>query len=510
MPSRDKKPSQMKDDSQKSELVRRFKANPFLFCGTVLVLVIIVIAFVFVPAIVPEAMGGGDLVFGYYNRTPVKYMPGNHFHQVWQFLMQRHQPAHDDPNFMQTIAQIWRVAFEEAAIRIGILDTMKQAGFIVPEDIISREMAELPQFQENGRFSLARYRAMDNAARMTLWQQVHENYIIEHFLMDLASIQTPSAEVSFVSSMGSPQRSFNLAIFPFASFPSSEMRSFAEVNPDFFKPVQVSSISLPSEREARQILTSIRNGNISFEEAARNHSTDWAAGRSGEMGSFMAFELSWLVGNETARQNILNLAAGELTDVHRIEGLNRAQDLWTFYRVDEAAFQVDLNDPNMESRIRSFFTENMRGRVEDWVMSEAERFSARAREIGFNAAAAAEAVVSHSFGPIPLNYGNSVLFPSISAAGIPELDEAGNDIIFWRAAFTTPLNTFSRPFVMGDNVIVLFPTEETTMDESDIGFIESFYPFWIGNNTENAHRAYFLSSERLDDRFNETFWRLWR
>ena len=162
MPSRDKKPHQVKDESTKSELMRRFKANPFLFSGTVLVLVIIVVAFVFVPAIVPDAFGGGDLTFGHYNRIPIKYVPGNHFHQVQLFLMQRHQPAHDDPNSMQIVAQIWRIAFEEAAIRVGILDKMKQAGFIVPEDIISREMAELPQFQENGRFSVARYRAMDN------------------------------------------------------------------------------------------------------------------------------------------------------------------------------------------------------------------------------------------------------------------------------------------------------------------------------------------------------------
>ena len=510
MPTRDKKSSQIKDDSTKSELVRRFKANPFLFSGTVLVLVIIVIAFVFVPAIVPEAFGGGDLTFGYYNRTPINYVPGNHFHQVQQFLLQRNQPAHDDPNFMQVIAQIWRFAFEETAIRIGILDTMKQAGFIVPDDIISREMAELPQFQENGRFSLARYRAMDNNTRMALWQQTQENYIIANYFADLDNIKTPSREVSFVSSMGSPQRTFDVAIFPLASFPFSEMVSFAEVNPDLFTLVHVSSITLHNEREARQILTSIRNGSISFEEAAQNHSMDWAAERGGDMGSFLAFELSWLIGNEEARQSVLRLPAGEITDIYRVPGFNRAPDRWVFYRVDEAARLIDVNDPGMENRIRSFFAETMRGRIEDWAISEAERFSTLARETGFAGAALAEGVETRSFGPIPLNYGNSVLFSTISAAGVPELAAAGSDIFFWRAAFTTPLNTFSRPIVVGENVIVLLPSEEVSMEESDIGFIESFYPFWLRNSTEGAHRAYFLNSERLDDRFNETFWSLWR
>ena len=181
MPAREKKPRQQsKEESGKSEIIRRFKANPFLFTGTVIVLVIIVIAFVFVPAIVPEAMGGGDLVFGFYNKVPIKYMPGNHFYQVQQFLYQRHQPANDDPNSMMIIAQIWRQSFEEAAVRMGILDTMKEAGFVVPEDVINREMAELPYFQENGRFSSTRYRAMDTNTRMTLWRQVYEQYVVDH------------------------------------------------------------------------------------------------------------------------------------------------------------------------------------------------------------------------------------------------------------------------------------------------------------------------------------------
>jgi hypothetical protein len=381
---------------------------------------------------------------------------------------------------------------------------MQQAGFIVPEDVINREMAELPRFQENGRFSLARYREMDNNTRMTLWRQVQETYIVDHYLADLANIQTPSREVSFVSSMASPQRTFDLVAFPLDAFPHSEIVSFAETNPDLFRMVRFSSITVGSEREARQILSSIRNGTVSFEEAAHNHSMDWAAERGGDMGSFLSFELTWLVENEEARQSILNLATGELTNVF---SLPRG---WAFYRINEAAVQTDVNDPALQVRIQNYFTQNMRGRIEDWAISEAERFSALARQIGFDAAIAAEAMTKATFGPIPLNFGNSVLFTSISTAGVPELEAAGNDIFFWRTAFTTPVNTLSRPIVVRDNVILLLPLDETPMYESDIEFIESFYPFWIRNSSEDAYRAYFLNSERLDDRFNEAFWSLWR
>lgn len=504
MPSRDKKPGQGKDESTKSELMRRFKANPFLFSGTVFVLVIIVIAFVFVPAIVPDAFGAGDLTFGSFNRVPIAFVPGNHFHHVQQVLTQNHQPAHDDPNFMGITAQIWRHAFEEAVIRIGILDKMDRAGFVVPEDVINREMAELPIFQENGRFSLARYRAVDNSTRMTLWRQVQENHIIQHYFNDLASHLTPSREVSFVSSMAQAQRTFDMAVFPIADFPESEIVSFMEANQDMFNTVRLSSITLGSESAARQVLSNIQNGLITFEEAAMTHSIDWAADRGGDLGSFISFELVWLIGNEQARQSVLNLGTGEITDVFSVPAG------WAFYRVDEAAQLADITDPMTETRVRNHFMISMRGRLEDWAISEAERFATLAEETGFDAAIAARGMTKSTFGPVPLNFGNSVLFASIAAAGVPEIQGAGNDIFFWSAAFTTPLNTLSRPIVVGDNVLVLLPLEEIPMSESDIGFIESFYPFWISGTNENAHRAYFLNHERLDDRFNETFWRLWR
>jgi hypothetical protein len=504
MASKDKKQGEKRDDSTKSELIKRFKANPFLFTGTILVLVIVVIAFVFVPAIVPEARGGGDLVFGYYNRVPIKYAPNNYFFRVQQILTRMDQPSQDDPDIGLTMIRIWRRAFEETVIHMGILDEMKQAGFVVPEAVVNMEMAMLPQFQENGRFSSARYRAMDNNTRMNLWREVQENHTVEIYLADINNLRASSAEIGFVAAMASPQRSFDLAVFPLRSYPDSEVISFAEANPDLFRLVRFSSITVTSEREGRQLLDSVRNGVMTFEEAAQNNSVDWAADRGGDRGSYMAFELPWEIRNDEAQESLLSLGTGELTNLFRIPAG------WAFYRVDEAASRTNINDPINIHRARNYITQHLRGMVEDWAISEAERFSALALEIGFDAAIAAEGLTKRSFGPVSLNYGSSALFGSIAGTGLPELAHAGNDPFFWRAAFQTPLNSISRPVVVGDNVMVLLPLEETDMDESEKGFIMSFHPHWIRNNTGNVNRSYFLDNVKLDDRFYETFQSLWR
>ena len=504
MASRDKKQPEKRDDSGKSEILHRMKTHPVLFFGTVVVLVIVIVAFVFVPAIVPEARGSGDLIFGYYNKVPIKYVPNNYFYQVQQSIAQSQQPSQDDPNFMSSFYQIWRQAFEETAIRMGILDEMKQVGYVVPEEVMNREMAELPHFQENGRFSSAKYRAMDNSSRMTLWRQVQESKTVGTYLSDLAGLKTASAEASFISSMASPKRSFDLVTFPFSDFPDSELRAYVDANRDLFRVIRLSRITISSsEREARQILELVKNGTTTFEEAAINNSQDWAAERGGDVGIVMAYDLTYEISDAEARESVLRLTRGEISDVIKVPSG------WAFYRADEVVHPADLDDPTQSGRIRNYLLNFQRGYAEDWLISEAEKFSAQAREIGFDEAIAARNLTKKSLSPIPVNYGNTALFGSVRSAGVQELEYAGDNQFFWRAAFSTPLNTPSEPVVVGDNVIVLFPLEEILAEEDEIGFIEMYYPYWTSASTENNYRSYFLNNKKMDDRFQETFFRIW-
>ena len=502
MASKEKKQPEKRDESFKSEIMHRLKTQPLLFVGTVLVLVIVIIAFVFVPAMVPDARYGGDLIFGYYNKIPIKYVRDNYFYQVQQSLSQNQQPSPDDPNYLYNIYMIWREAYEAAVIRIAILDEMKQAGYSAPEDVVDREVAKY--FQENGRFSTARYRAMDNTSRINLWRQVQEGITVGYYLNDLMDLRSSPQEASFVSSMASPRRSFDLAAFPFYSYPDSEVISYAQANPALFRITRLSRITVyTNEREARQILDMVRNGTYTFEEAARGSSQDMYAERGGDMGIRMAYELIAEIRDEQARESVINLQRGAISDLVSLSSG------WAFFRAEEAVQNADTSDPSQRDKIRDYIMENLRGRAEDWLIAEAERFSTLVRENGFDEAVEAAGIYKQSFGPIPVNYGNSALFSSVASAGVPELSIAGANAFFWRAAFSTPLNTPSVPLVIGNNVVVLFPYEETMAEEDEIQMIEMYYPYWMESSLDQMYRYYFLSSEKLDDRFDETFWKIY-
>jgi len=504
MASKNRKQPEKRDDSTKSEIMHRFKTQPLLFIGTVLVLVIVIVAFVVVPAIVPEARGSEDLIFGYYNRVPIKYVPNNYFANVQQSLFQSYMPEADDPSYMYMFLSVWRQAFEETVVYVGIQDEMKSAGFVVPEDVVDREMAGLSYFQENGRFSPTKYRAMDNTTRMNLWRQVQESIVVQTYLWDMASLKTNSNEASFIASMASPKRSFDVAIFPFSSYPDSEIISYTQANPANFRVARLSRISITSgERDARRVLETVRSGVTTFEEAARASSQDWAAERGGDIGMVLAFELEYEIPDGQDRERVVNLARGEISDVIA------TSSGWSFYRADEASQPPDVSDAVQLERIRSYIMSSLRGRVEDWLIAEAGRFTARARETGFSEAAEAANINTNSFGPLPLNYGDSILFSSVSSSGINELSGASQNQFFWRTAFSTPINTIAEPLVVGDYVIVLLPLEEVDEDESELEFIKSYYSYYVSSSTENSYRAYFLENEKLDDRFQEMFWKIW-
>ena len=507
MASREKRPPGKGDESGRAEMAHRLKTRPFVFFGTIFILVIVVIAFVFVPTMVPQAGGMEGLTFGYYNRTPIRMVGGNFFHQRQQDLTRQRQHqltgSTDNPALIQhdmgVISQIWRDAFNQTAVNMGIQDEMRRAGFVVPSGVVDREMARLFQMPD-GRFDAAAYRSLDTATRMSIWRQMQEDIAVRQYFSDLQSVRISSNEIAFIGAIASPRRTFNMAVFPLASFPDSEVILHAQENPELFRVTHLSRIILGTEWEARQLLEMVQNGLTTFEEAALNNSQDFAfAQLGGDMGMRMAHEFTAEIWDLQERESVINLASGQLSDVVSV-GTN-----WGFFRAEEAVRPADTSDPLHLGNIRTHLTSNFPGRVEDWALSEAHRFSAQVMERDFEEVVFAENIMRRTFGPLPANFGDLPLFTTVIGTGIPEIQHASRNLFFWEAAFSTPLMTPSAPVVIGGNVLVLFPVEESYADDFDVGFIERDYPFWVRGALEEASGNYFLASDRFVDQFAQAF-----
>jgi hypothetical protein len=517
MDSRKKKQGVSRDDSSESEFVRRFKTRPFIFIGTIFVLVIVVVAFVLVPAIVPEAARGGvDLNFGTYNKTPINYVPGNYFARVQRSLAQSRQGSMDENNSFLVTYQIWREAFEEAVLRTAVLEEVRLAGYKPPAEMVDRRVAQRPEFQENGRFSPLKYREYDNASRMALWRDAQSSIALERYVSDVTGLRVSSKEADFIEAMASPQRRFDMVSFPLSSYPDSEVAAYYDGNAGLFRVTHLSKITVvSSEAEARQVLDSIKKGETSFEDAAKTHSQDSYADRGGDLGLKMVHELVTEVPNAEDREALAALVEGEYSPIYRLE------KGWTFFRCEAAPYPADISDSANLEKVSAYLMANERGRVEDWVFEQAEDFVSLAGDNDFDTAVLMRALEKKSFGPLAINYGERHntssyygayssdgvdLFTPLSSFNIDELYFAGSAENFWRAAFFTPIGSPADPIVVGDNIIVLYPVEELPPETESAGSIKNMYSaYWVSYTMEQSLKPFFLRSKKLRDRFMDTF-----
>jgi len=500
MAFKEKKAAHEKSDS---ELIRRFKTSPLIFIGTFIVLVIVIVAFVLVPAIVPNAGSGRDvdLTFGYYDKVPISYVPGNYFAQYYEMVARYRQNTMNSDNYSFANYQIWREAFEGAVIHTAILQEMKKSGYTAPEKIVDRDVARLPQFQENGRFSAALYRQMDDNQRLALWRQVQEDIVKGHYHADVTGLLKPAAEAEFISKMAAVQRSFDMTVFSVDAYPETEYEAYIREHSDLFRSVHLSVITVnSSEREARKILDSIKNGETTFEDAAKAYSKDGYVERGGDMGIKMVYELSIDIPEETEREKIIALARNEYSDI-----VNTGSG-WAFFRAEEAVQEADASDEAALEKVRSYVRNFERGRMEDWAIAQADKFIALVNEAGFEDAVTQQGIEKRSFGPVPLNYGNVDLFTTLASQSVPEISASASNEDFWKVAFSTPVNTPSRPVVQGSNVLVLFPREETAAEESALENITStFNSYWLGYVAEQGLQQHFMNSPKMEDKFFDIY-----
>lgn len=481
------------------------KRSPFVIVGTIIILVIVVIAFVFVPAI-EAAVGSSSepsFTFGSYDGKDITLAYGNYFAEQISAI-QQNVPQEQMNNIFAGL-QIYRQAFNNTIVHTAKMKEMEKAGFIMPNSIVDKQIINLPAFQEAGVFSSALYQSVPNDRRMAIWNSVREQMISGMYDQSLAGLRVSAKELEFINAMNNTVRSFEMVSMPIFAYPDTEVRAYAESNPDLFKQIHLSVITInSSEREANQLLKSIQNGTSSFEDAAKNSSSDRYAETGGDMGLKIAYELNTEIPEEN-QPSIFALANGEISSVIKVP------NGWAFYRMEESAQNLDLNDTANLAKARSYIQGYERGRMENWLVERAEAFITLARSEGFTTAAstaAYEGFETNTFGPVPLNYGDNDLFAKVTSFNISPLSQAASDNNFWKQAFKTPVNSVSDAIIVGDNVVVLYPTNETLADETaeaETSFLSMYYPYWMNICVNQNFTNQILKSDKLVDDFTNTY-----
>ncbi|OHD76231.1 MAG: hypothetical protein A3J97_05655 [Spirochaetes bacterium RIFOXYC1_FULL_54_7] len=496
-----------KNTKQDSGTTAKRHSNPFVYFGTVAILVITIIAFVLVPSLGGGAGDSKGLNFGSWDNKPIAFAQGSYFAtQVQATKDQLEQQGYRDTGDQFFAFQVWRQAFENTATHFGLLDYATSNGISASDEFLDKQMARYPAFIEDGVFSRRKFSEASNAFKLSVRQEIKETTLKQRYVGDVVSVETSSAEKSFIKAMAQYERSLEFAAFPFEAYPDSERLAFATKNQDKFRRIKLSKVTLTSTaKEAEEVLARIRSGALSFEEAARNHSKDAFASKGGDMGWQYTWEIRSDLKDPALADELLALPAAEVSKVYET-----VAGSWAFYRIDEAAVAAEPASVDLLRTVTDYMNRFERGSIEDWNLAQAKDFAAGATA-DFAAAASARNLTVKETNAFPLNYGGAfnlgyfALLESLDTQSNPELSGANTNETFLKAIFSLEAGQVSEPVILDNAVIVARVLEIRSADESTLGLIEAYYPSIVQDGLGKELTSSILQSPKLKDDFFTAF-----
>ena len=482
-------------------------SSMFRYIGSVIFLILVVIAFVFVPSVSRGPGTGLDRpIFGYFSGTPITYEPGNYMaKQVESIDDYYSQMGVQQKDALYTF-RVWQLAFLRTVVHLGILNDAKINRLSISKDKIDELVMNDPLFLEDGVFSLARYRETSIATISELRKNIEDDSLKMLYVSSLISYRPSQKEKDLVKSAMSTERSFDYILFPFSEFPESEMAAYGASNPDNFHTVNLSRITVSSSiSEAEQIRDKIVQKTMSFTDAVKNYSTDAYKDQSGVMGSKLIYEVASDLKKNDEIKTLLALKKGDISQVFETSSAE-----WTFYQLDENPIAPDFSDRQTIKQVGVYMNGYARTKIEDYFISRAKEFGTIKGSEFSNAALKAGLDVKTA-GPFPLNYGNPFsnsqypIFKAIEIKEVPEMSEIQNSEKFLAELWKTSIGEITSPIIVNNAVIVARVKEQTIATEEELSMIQGLYPGICMENFESTYYDNLRKDTRLKDQFLSTF-----
>jgi len=492
-----------------TEVEKKKLHHPFLYAGSIILLVIIVVTFVGAP-VISGSVGRGRINFGAYRGEAIDFYPGNYLaRQREQIAEQVRDQEGEQQDLGSQILRIWREAFERTLLHTALLMAAEESGLWISGDRIDQALITGGPYMVDGKFSEERYEATSNAERQSNHDYFREQLVEQQVVKDLlTSQQTSTQEEVFFREMAAVERRFSFVRFPFSSYPQEEVISFGLESSDLFQKIKLSRILIKSNaKEAEEIRAKLADRTSSFEELARAHSKDdSSAGKGGELGWRYFYDLERDFESGEPLAEVFALQEGEISPVLE------SRFGWIIYRADSPAVKLDLGEegsPDEESVqvVRDYIMQYERGRVEDYALKQSEDFRARAGEIGFLLAGLDRNLVVYQTEYFPINY-QGIFFTTPVRAVNPGIDisSASFNRDFFLTAWSLEPNQFSEAVILEDQVVVLKLEDERRQPAAESEMMSRYYSYFAYQSRETDLQGVLLAPELIEDNFSQTFY----
>jgi hypothetical protein len=475
-----------------------------------IILVVIVVTFIGAP-VVSKVTEGNTANFGNYDGVPIEFVQGNTFSQQVEQLNRFYEQFNQGNNNVDLLRQmVWRQAFEQTALQIGLKHEAELAGIVVTDTAVDKALVTYDAYLKDGKFSEELYRNTSAADRFKYRQDMKTQLLVRQYALDhTQGALVSQATKDFAAGLGYPQRKFSFVTFTDADYPQNLVAEYAAKNKGLFRTIDVSRITVTSsEGDANKVRDEAVKGDKTFADLAKAYSKDGQAESGGALGVKRYFDLKADVAKAEDLDKIFALGKGAVSAV--IKG----DKTWTIYKVNAPGADADVTSADTLAVVRAYLGKNERGLIEDNLEAQAKAFSAEAAapKADFAALAKKAGRVVGTTDWVALNFGNSDLFPSITAATKDATFQGlGSNDEFFKKAFKLAAGQVSAPILASPAVLVVkVDAVKEAPAAGDTPATSASVDSLVNTERNKELQQAILSSPKLKDQFQAEFNRLFQ
>jgi peptidyl-prolyl cis-trans isomerase D len=468
---------------------------------SLILLILIVIAFGLSPLAGAFGGGGNELVFGYFDGEPIAYTYNSFFYNQREIIAQNWDTDTTEENYEYQIYQIWKQAYDNTVIHTALTSEAQKSGMIVTDEAVDRYLLTTGPYISNGKFDRELYNSVSTETRKQIRQDVSDSLLKQQLSDDLFGAFIVPDEISFIAEMGRTEKAFDYVIFPLSAYPDDEAAAYGEANSSEFRSADVSIITFSSEnrQEAEAVYNRIADGSLLFEDAARTYSIDTFSDNGGEAGTVYYHEMKEGFNNEDDLSKVFSLNAGEIST------LLETPYGYNIYQLNSAVRQPDFADEKVLSKIKNYLISRERGLVEDYITGEALAFSSAAEE-NFSIAAEKYGLDTYSVQKAPVNYGSAMFLSSFQYSDSGQyLANLENNESSLKTLFAINEGELSDPISINSGILIAYCTEAEEAEELDTATLEMLYPYFTPQIIQSDYNQMVYSSEKFEDNFMRIF-----
>ena len=460
------------------------------------VVVLILISFGFIlPATGFTTLKDTSIVFGRYNGKKIELKNGNFFSYQLQNIANYYAQQNGGVIPNSYYFQIYYTAFQNAVVYEALNEMADKAGVKASSEAIADGIVSSGYWNNSdGEFDTERYDAASKSDKDFIRSYVAMSLPFQSVEYDIANVKVSDAETEFIETINGNTRSFEYIVIDQNAYGNEEAITYATNNPEPFVEIGLSTLSYSTEAEANDTLAKLKDGSMTFEEAAAS-SVDAYAANNGKVGAVFKHELDGtLTGIDGASDTVFSTAVGDYA------GPYATATGYTIFKVDSEPAVADFTTDNSLMHIKEYIADNENQIMTTYLAGVANDVYAIAQN-DFDEAADKYNLEVVSVSNVAENPGSSQFIASFNYSDYTGLlANAAADTEFENKLFSAEDGSVLEPILSGTSYIVVRPTASNGTNYI-ANYVSAMYSSYAGQLALSDMQNSILTSDKLKNDF---------